>query len=594
MGKRLKVGIVILVVILCLGAVGLFLIFTNSKKESQLPFSWDNATVYFALTDRFENGDSSNDHAYDRELDENGKVNENYLTEPGTFHGGDLKGLTNKIKEGYFTDLGVNAIWITPPYEQIHGYIGGDNFRFYSYHGYWLLDYTMVDGNLGNSEDLKEFIDTAHENGIRVIFDVVMNHVGYPNMKDMDEYGYGTLLDNWKEFYYSSSANANGNNYNKYIELTDAMAWSKWWGNDWIRSSGGQAGYEGTSNGNEVTQCLAGLPDVKTETVYEASLPPILETKWKQEGRYEEEMKELDEFFETSGLSKQVTSYQIKWLTDWVREYGVDGFRIDTAKHVEVETWAKLKEQAVIALKEWKEKNPNKKLDDEEFYMVGEVYGQAVQSKSKYFDNGFDALINFSFQIVPRNKNNIEKAYSKYSEILNNNQVGYLSYISSHDTALYYRKDLINGGTVMLLAPGAVQIYYGDETNRPMDFLDCGYADQKLRSDMNWDSVDESVLKHWQIVGQFRNRHISIGAGLHNMISQEPYIFSRTYSDKEIMDAVVVAMNVEGNQTINVSSVFKDGTKVRDAYTGTESKVENGVVTFSTGSNGLILVEEIK
>ena len=77
-------------------------------------FDWDNASVYFVITDRFENGNPSNDHSYGRS-----KNNGDYKNQPGTFHGGDIAGLTKKLNEGYFTDLGVNAIWITAPYEQI-------------------------------------------------------------------------------------------------------------------------------------------------------------------------------------------------------------------------------------------------------------------------------------------------------------------------------------------------------------------------------------------------------------------------------------------------------------------------------------------
>lgn len=101
---------------------------TTSSPEKDLTtqeerkFSWDNATVYFVLTDRFQNGDTSNDHSYGRGLDQNGNEQAGYDNNPGAFHGGDLKGLTQKLNEGYFTDLGVNAIWLTAPYEQIHGY----------------------------------------------------------------------------------------------------------------------------------------------------------------------------------------------------------------------------------------------------------------------------------------------------------------------------------------------------------------------------------------------------------------------------------------------------------------------------------------
>lgn len=554
-------------------------------------FSWDNAAVYFALTDRFSNGDTSNDHSYGRELDQYGNVYSNYLTEPATFHGGDLKGLTKKVNEGYFNDLGVNAIWITAPYEQIHGWLGADSFRHYAYHGYYTLDYTNVDANMGTAQDLKTFIDTAHENGIRVIFDVVMNHAGYATLKDMNDFSFGALASNWQDYYYSSSSNAHWIKDYLYMDKTSAN-WGNWWGNDWVRASQGFNGYSGSESGDELTMCLAGLPDFKTETLNDPGIPKLLENKWKSEGRYNQEVSELDNFFRTSSLNRQVSNYQVKWLTDWVREYGVDGFRVDTAKHVQQSVWKTLKEQCVIALREWKANNPEKALDDLDFWMTGEVWGHGVSDSSPYFSNGFDSMINFGFQGVPANMSSLETTYSKYANVINssNSNVNYLSYISSHDTSIYNRNDLINGGTALLLAPGAVQIFYGDETARPLDFQNCTYADQKYRSDMNWNSINQKVLNHWQKLGQFRDNHIAVGAGQHEIISSSPYTFSRTYDKKGITDGIIVAIGASGATTVNVSSVFGDGALLTDYYTGAKARVSNGNVTFTAGTNGVILI----
>ena len=155
-----------------------------SKVESADDFSWDNANVYFLLTDRFANGDTSNDHSYGRSLDANGNPLSGWQTAPGTFHGGDFKGLTQKINEGYFDDLGVNAIWLSAPYEQIHGYVdsGDGHFAHYSYHGYYVLDYTETDRNFGTKQEFKTLVDTAHAHGIRIVMDIVMNHAGYNNI----------------------------------------------------------------------------------------------------------------------------------------------------------------------------------------------------------------------------------------------------------------------------------------------------------------------------------------------------------------------------------------------------------------------------
>ena len=92
-------------------------------------FSWDNATVYFLLTDRFYNGDTSNDHSYGRGLTKSGSAAS--YDQYAAFQGGDFAGITKKINDGYFDDLGVNAIWLSAPYEQIHGYcVGTDGDSF--------------------------------------------------------------------------------------------------------------------------------------------------------------------------------------------------------------------------------------------------------------------------------------------------------------------------------------------------------------------------------------------------------------------------------------------------------------------------------
>lgn len=563
----------------------------QAKNFDASTFSWDNATVYFMLTDRFENGDNSNDNSYGRELDINGNAYSNSKSEPATFHGGDLKGVTNKINEGYFTDLGVNVIWITAPYEQIHGWLGADGFRHYAYHGYYTLDYTNVDANMGTAEDLKTFIDTAHENGIRVVFDVVMNHAGYATLKDMDEFGFGELVGNWKDYYYGNSSNAYWSTDYSYINKSSSN-WSNWWGTQWVRASQGFNGYEGAESGSDLEMCLSGLPDFRTESTYDPGIPKLLENKWKQEGRYEQEKAELDSFFDRTGLNRQVSNYIVKWLTDWVREYGVDGFRVDTAKHVQLDAWATLKEEAVDALREWKSNNPDKALDDLDFWMTGEVWGHGVSSSSAYFSNGFDSVINFGFKDVPKNMNSLESTYKYYADTINSNDdVNYLSYISSHDTSLYDRGDLVNAGTALLLAPGAVQIFYGDETARPLDYFDCSYADQKYRSDMNWDSINQTVLTHWQKIGQFRNNHVAVGAGQHNMINSYPYTFSRTYEKNGVTDAIIAVVGAQGNTTVDVSSVFGNGAILTNAYTGETATVVDGKVTFSAGSHGVILIE---
>lgn len=108
-----------------------------------------------------------------------------------------------------------------------------------------------------------------------------------------------------------------------------------------------------------------------------------------------------------------------------------------------------------------------------------------------------------------------------------------LSYLSSHDKGLYNRGNLIQAGTALLLLPGGVQTFYGDETARPFGATGSD-PDQGARSSMNWSGIHQGVLSHWQKIGQFRNNHIAVGAGTHKKIADSPYTFSRIYEKDDI------------------------------------------------------------
>ena len=112
-------------------------------------FDWRRANVYFVITDRFCNGDPTNDQQYGRQNDYGSE-----RLNAATFHGGDITGLLQKAQEGYFQALGVDVLWMTDVYEQIHGWMSGsgdiNDFPHYGYHGYYPLDYTQLDKNYGS------------------------------------------------------------------------------------------------------------------------------------------------------------------------------------------------------------------------------------------------------------------------------------------------------------------------------------------------------------------------------------------------------------------------------------------------------------
>ncbi|MEJ6786921.1 MAG: alpha-amylase family glycosyl hydrolase [Bacteroidota bacterium] len=131
---------------------------------------WHSSIMYFMMVDRFVDGDTSN----------NKPVNDPAILAKAQYYGGDIKGITQKIKAGYFQDLGINTIWISPITQNptdAWGQFNNPDTKFSGYHGYWPITSTSVDYRLGNSADVKEMLRTAHSNGLSVLLDYVANHV---------------------------------------------------------------------------------------------------------------------------------------------------------------------------------------------------------------------------------------------------------------------------------------------------------------------------------------------------------------------------------------------------------------------------------
>lgn len=499
------------------------LLLERAATQRAAPFSWHNATVYFVLTDRFENGDPSNDNSYGRHKDG--------MQEIGTFHGGDLQGLTQKLD--YLSDLGVNALWISAPFEQIHGWVGGGtkgDFPHYAYHGYYIQDWTTLDANMGREADLRKLVDEAHQRGIRILFDVVMNHTGYATLADMQQYQFGALWlqgderkkilgERWTDW--RPAAGQSWHSFNDYINFSDKNAWENWWGKAWVRTDIGDYDNPGF---DDLTMSLAFLPDLKTESTVASGLPTFYRHKPDTKAR------------EIAGYTPR--DYLTHWLSTWVREYGIDGFRVDTAKHVEMAAWQQLKTQTTQALAEWKQANPQKKRDDTPFWMTGEAWGHGVM-QSEYYRHGFDAMINFDYQEQAAQGAdclaNMDTVWQQMAEKLQDFNV--LSYLSSHDTRLF-REGGQQAAQLLLLAPGAVQIFYGDESGRPFGPTGSDPL-QGTRSDMNWQDVsgkEAARVAHWQRLGQFRARHLAIGEGTQTTLSlPQGYGFVRERGDDKVM-----------------------------------------------------------
>lgn len=233
-------------------------------------FDWDESIIYFMLTDRFFDGDSSNNDPYGLNYD---------TTDRGTYQGGDFKGITEKLD--YLDELGVNTIWISPIVENVkHNvrYKDGDP-SYYGYHGYWASNFGELNPHFGTMEDFHNLIDSAHERGIKIMVDVVLNHSGY-GLKDIDG------------------------------QVTNPPAA---YPTDEERSTFSNLLRQGSNVGSdEVVGELSGLPDFKTED------PEVRQTI-------------ID--WQTDWIEKATTS----------SGNTIDYFRVDTVKHVEDATWMAFK-----------------------------------------------------------------------------------------------------------------------------------------------------------------------------------------------------------------------------------------------------------
>ncbi len=256
---------------------------------------WSDAVLYFVILDRFADGSGANNINVDR-------------NNPGGFHGGDLAGLTQQLDE--IASLGATAIWITPVARQIDYCppaqpptgvtVPGGWFEHCAFHGYWADDYQALDPRFGTEAELKALVDAAHARGIKVLLDVVYNHVGYDA---------------------------------RY--LTEKPGW--------FRTKPVDCAVD------PLICQVGGLPDFRTE------LP-------------------------------EVQDYLLDAQLGLAARTGLDGFRLDTVKHVEHEFWQRHRRET------------RERLGDD-FFLLAEVWGGSATVLDEYFaGDEMDAGFDFTFK----------------------------------------------------------------------------------------------------------------------------------------------------------------------------------------------------
>ncbi len=272
--------------------------------------------VYFVLPDRFENGDPHND---------TGGIKGDRLktgydpTAKGFYHGGDLKGLIQRLD--YIQDLGATAIWLAPVFKNkpVQGPKGDESA---GYHGYWVTDFTQVDPHFGSEADFKAFVDAAHRRGMKVYMDIIINHTAdVIQYREPGDHPYRSKAD----YPFSRKGGLAGAAINPGF-LGDADPAPENWAK---LTDPGFAYTPFVPKGEEHAKVPAWLND----PIYYHNRG---NSNWVGEGALYGDFSGLDDL---ATEDPRVVRGMIDIYASWIERFGIDGYRIDTAKHVNPEFW---------------------------------------------------------------------------------------------------------------------------------------------------------------------------------------------------------------------------------------------------------------
>ncbi len=533
-------------------------------------FSWDKATVYFVISDRFCNGDPSNDVNYCRITDYGSE-----RLNAATFHGGDFAGLLQKARDGYFSDLGIDVVWMTDVYEQIHGWMSGsgsvNDFPHYGYHGYYPLDYTQIDKNYGTAAELRELVDTLHSQGIRVMLGANLNDPGYPTLLDAVQFGFADTGLTPEQ----TARHIREWSFDDFF--AGRLNWDGWYDRGWIRMPD-----EGWDEADPLQATIYGMPDFKDESNTPVSIPAFLKKKWAQEGEDNQAWVNPSALPLRENHQWSPAQYVIAWIASWVEEFGIDGFRCDIVENVHLNRWKELYEACDAALNRWRVAHPESPAAKwtDHFYMTGDFDMADIDYKPAYADAGFSSMVNFYF---PKHGDldGIVYTWQTYADSIASHPDWHpFSYLNNS----YHRDadmaNMTDCATTLLLTPGVAQIFYGDESRRGLSDARLNVdSAQAFRSDMNWDTVDTALLDHFQRLGAIRSAHPAIGRGRQTTLDVHTCV--RSLPD----DTVVIRLKPVENVPINVSGYFAEGEVVKELYTGQEARVVEGTVAFPRFQN---------
>ncbi|HEY3484434.1 MAG TPA: alpha-amylase family glycosyl hydrolase, partial [Ilumatobacteraceae bacterium] len=527
--------------------------------------------LYFAIPDRYFDGNPENNCGfYTPVCTPNGTQEEvlanGYLpSQQGYYHGGDLAGLREKLP--YLEELGMTAIWVGPIFKNkptqsdttdLYGHSAG-------YHGYWITDFLNVDPHLGTNEEFRALVDDAHARGIKVFMDVVTNHTA-DVIQLVDNAGYR----NKRDFPYTDTSGQ------PFDDSDFAYA--------------GQADYD--------------FPDVDLTSFPYDPVVPAGETKnpsWLNDPTlyhnrgntgFIGENSLYGDFFGLDDLwteRREVVEGMVDIYSHWVEEYSVDGFRIDTTKHVNMEFWQVFGPDIVAAA-------AARGIDH--FFAFGEVFDQQFGSPfmSEFSTEGkLQSTIDFGFQVAARNfasrstasdglraffesddyyTDSDSNAYAQPT-FLGNHDMGRIGFLVRDQDAL--ARDLL-AHELLFLARGQPVVYAGDEQG----FVGTGdgtdrharqslfatqtpeYAVQQLITGETVGRVDRydtdaPLYTHVAELAALRSAHpaLATGAQVERLAEGSTYAFSRIDHDERVEHLVV--LNASANAvTVEVPTLTRD------------------------------------
>ncbi len=518
---------------------------------------------YFVMADRFANGSTANDAGgltggrLETGLD---------ATDKGFYHGGDLDGITSRLD--YIEGLGTSAIWLTPSFKNRPVQGSGANASA-GYHGYWITDFTQIDPHLGTNDDMKELIDAAHARGMKVFFDIITNHTADVIDYSEGQYGYVSKAD-------QPYRTADGTPFD-------------------------DRDYAGGDDFPEldVDASFPYTPTFRTPADAEVKVPAWLNDRTMYHNRGDSTfVGENSEYGDFVGLDDLFTERPevVDGMGDiystWA-EFGIDGFRIDTVKHVNMQFWQSFSPRVMEAAEA---------AGNDDFFMFGEVYDARPELMSRYTTTGkLPATIDFGFQAsaadFAKGKPTVGLrdlfAGDDYYTDTDSNAYQLPTFLGNHDMGrlgMMLGKAGFSGDELlardrlahelMYLVRGQPVVYYGDEQGFTGDGGDkdarqdmfasqvASYNDDVVIGDPAGGSRDRFDPSHplYEAISQMgalRAKHPALadGAQVHRYASNGPGLFavSRVGADEQV-EYLVAANNSTEEKSATVATYQRKGT----------------------------------